>query len=340
MRYLPLGASGIDASVVGIGTWAIGGWMWGGADENQSINAIHASLDAGVNLIDTAPAYGFGAAEQVVGKAISDRRENVVLATKCGQRWDIEQGDFLHTEPGGRHFYRYLHPVGIREEIEQSLRRLKTDYIDLYQTHWQDSTTSIEETMDCLLQLKSEGKIRAIGVCNASLSQIEEYREVGLLDTDQERFNMLDQPVESQQPVDDPRKWRICVKQLPHLQANNIAFIAYSSLAMGLLTGKVKADQQFPEGHVRRLNPRFSSENRERATEMLSHFSPIAKAYNVTLAQLAIAWTLAQDGVTHVLAGARNSQQASENAASAGLDCRDEFSEMDKILQRYRPQMI
>jgi len=341
MRFRPLGTSGIEASVVGLGTWPIGGWMWGGTDDKRSIAAIHAALDGGINLIDTAPAYGFGKSEELVGKAISDRRDRVVLATKCGQRWDVSQGEYLHTEPGGRRFYRYLHPDGIREEIEQSLKRLKTDYIDLYQTHWQESSTPIEETMDCLLQLKAEGKIRAIGVCNANLKQIDRYRAIGPLDTDQERYNMLDQPAPLQEPTDDPRKQVLCESHLPFLQKNNIAFIAYSSLAMGILAGKIPPDRVYPDGHIRRFHPRFSTSNRKLVTEMLGHFTPIAGNHKLTLAQVTIGWTLRQKGVTHVLVGARNPNQARENAASSDREFVDEeLSVIDHTLRQYRPQIV
>jgi len=353
MKFRLLGSSGIEASTVGLGTWAIGGWMWGGTDEKQSIDAIHAALDAGINLIDTAPAYGFGRSEELVGKAICDRRDRVVLATKCGQRWDVTKGEFLHTEPGGRRFYRYLHPEGIRTEIEQSLKRLQTDYIDLYQTHWQDSTTPIEETMECLLQLKAEGKIRAIGVCNADLEQIDRYRAVGLLDTDQELFNMLDQPTPALGPdrvlrpapaqdlSEDTRKQVLCEEHLPYLQENNIAFIAYSSLAMGLLAGKIPHDRVYPNGHVRSIHPRFTRTKRKLVSEMLGHFTPIASEHRLTLAQLAIGWTLRQKGVTHVLVGARDAKQSRENAASADREFIDEeLSIIDHTLEQYRPQIV
>ncbi len=341
MKYRPLGSSGIEASVVGLGTWAIGGWMWGGTDEKQSIDAIHAALDEGINLIDTAPAYGFGKSEELVGKAIYDRRDQVVLATKCGQRWDVAKGEYLHTEPGGRRFYRYLHPDSIRTEIEQSLKRLKTDYIDLYQTHWQESTTSIEDTMDCLLRLKAEGKIRAIGVCNANLEQIDRYLAVGPIDADQERFNMLDQPAPPQDPPEDPRKHVLSEEQIPYLQKNNIAFITYSSLAMGLLAGKIPHDRVYPNGHVRHIHPRFTRANRKLVSEMLGHFSPIAGSNKLTMAQVAIGWSLKQEGVTHVLVGARDSKQARENAASADREFYDEeLSIIDHTLEQYRPQIV
>src|SRR5687768_9437262 len=179
MKKRPLGHSGIEASVVAFGAWAIGGWTWGGADEQESIRAIHAFLDAGGNLIDTAPVYGFGRSEEVVGKAIADRRDKVVLATKCGLRWDLSESQKKRAvkrfstndenidwsgRPSEKSFFIYNGADGIREEVERSLKRLRTDVIDLYQPHWQDDPSPIEERMRALEDLKQAGKIRAIGL--------------------------------------------------------------------------------------------------------------------------------------------------------------------------------
>ena len=188
MQMRPLGPSGIQASVVGLGTWQYGGWMWGGNAETDSIRGIQAALDAGVNLIDTAPIYGFGLSESVVGKAIQGRRDDVVLATKCGMVTNTTSGDYKFTSDAlGRNdlghidIYIFNSPDSIAAEVERSLKRLGTDHIDLYQTHWQESETPIEATMGVLLRLKEQGKIRAIGVCNASVAEMERYRSAGAL---------------------------------------------------------------------------------------------------------------------------------------------------------------
>ena len=199
MRYREIGNSGIKAPVVAFGAWAIGGWLWGGTEEKAAIDAIHTAIDNGMNLIDTAPIYGYGVSESIVGKALKGIREETIIATKCGLRWDLTKAD------GELHFYgtlesvssketdipvyKFLAPESIRFEVEQSLKRLQTDYIDLYQTHWQDTTTPIEDTMAALLKLKDEGKIRAIGVSNATTAQMTEY---GGIDSAQEKFNMLE----------------------------------------------------------------------------------------------------------------------------------------------------
>jgi aryl-alcohol dehydrogenase-like predicted oxidoreductase len=304
IRQRPLGQSGIEASAIGLGAWAIGGWMWGGTDERDAIDAIQASIDSGITLIDTAPAYGMGRSEQIVGKAIAGRRDQVVLATKCGLVWETNQGTPFVMQDGHQ-IYRYLGPESVKRECEQSLRRLGTDHIDLYQTHWQDATTPIAETMGALLDLKREGKIRAIGVSNASLEQIEEYRAVGPVDTDQEKYSMLDRNLEA--------------VHLPYLRKNAIAFLAYSPLANGLLSGKMTPSRKFSGDDLRRNNARFSDENREWVSKVLSEFEPIAQGHSATIAQVVIAWTLEQPGVTHALVGARNRKQAEENAPAGNL---------------------
>ncbi|MGQ9733190.1 MAG: aldo/keto reductase, partial [Candidatus Zipacnadales bacterium] len=231
MHYRPLGQSGLEASVVGLGAWAIGGHNWGGTHEPAAIDAIRAALDEGITLIDTAPVYGFGLSEEICGKALVGRRDEVVIATKCGLVWHTTQGDHFFDGPVGP-VYRYLGRESIRYEIEQSLRHLQTDRIDLYQTHWQETTTRREETMAALLELKEEGKIRAIGVSNCTIQQIEEYRSIGPVDADQERFSLLDRKLERE-------------GQLAYCREHNIAVLAYSPLEQGLLTGKVGLDRQF-----------------------------------------------------------------------------------------------
>jgi methylglyoxal reductase len=329
MKYRTLGKSGIEASVVGVGTWAIGGWMWGGADEAESVRAIHAAIDAGVNLIDTAPVYGFGLSEKAVGKAIRDRRDKVVLATKCGLVWHEERGEFFFAsdekhprDEGQIKVYRYLAPDTIRREVEWSLKRLGTDRIDLLQTHWQDSTTPIADTMHTLMELKKEGKIRAIGCSNATPEQMDEYRAAGQLDVDQELFSMLDRKHQRE--------------NLPYCAKHKIAFFAYSPLAQGLLSGKIGPERTFQDGDQRRDKPRFSAENREKIQRLLDLFRPIAERHGISLGQLTIAWTLSQKGCTHALVGARTARQAVENAKAGAVDLpREELRAMDKAIDEH-----
>jgi methylglyoxal reductase len=290
--------------VVAHGTWAIGGWMWGGTDVQQSVRSIHASLDAGVNFIDTAPAYGLGLSERIVGEAIRGRRDKVILATKCGLVWHTAKGSFFVDQNGTR-IHRYLGADSIRYEVEQSLRRLETDYIDLYQTHWQDPTTPIEETMDALLELKKDGKIRAIGVSNCTVVELRQYRAAGQVDAAQEQYSMLHRDLERE--------------YLPYCAKDRLAVLAYSPLANGLLTGKVDPERIFPEDDLRRHSQMFSRESRIRVREMLDRMRPVARKYIFTDGQLAIAWTLAQPGITHALVGARDTIQAIENAGAGNL---------------------
>ncbi len=298
-----IGKSGVTASAVGLGTWAIGGWMWGGSDEAQSIAAIQASLDAGVTLIDTAPAYGLGRSEEIVGKALNGRRSKAIIATKCGLVWHTSKGRHFFDQDG-KPVHRYLGRDAIFYEVESSLRRLGTDYIDLYITHWQDPTTPIEETMRALEDLKTAGKIRAIGASNVSAVELEAYISVGGLDAIQERFSMIDREIETD--------------LLPLTRAKGISTLSYSSLALGLLSGTIGPDRIFSGDDQRRDSSRFSISNREKAMAFASAIRPIAEKHSASIAQTVIAWTLSQPGVTFALCGARNPEQALDNAR-AGL---------------------
>jgi methylglyoxal reductase len=313
-----IGSSGVSASAVGLGTWAIGGWMWGGTDEAESISAIQASLDAGVTLIDTAPAYGLGRAEEIVGKALEGRRDQAVIATKCGLAWHTRKGRHFFDQDG-KPVHRYLGRDGIFHEIDESLKRLRTDYIDLYITHWQDPTTPVEETMDALKELKRAGKIRAIGASNLDANDLKAYIAAGGLDAIQERFSMIDRGIEAD--------------LLPLTTAHGISTLSYSSLALGLLSGAIGPDRVFSGDDQRKDNPRFSVANREKVARFADTIRPIADAHGATIAQVVIAWTLAQPGVTFALCGARNPAQAKDNARAGTIGlARDETSTIDTAI--------
>jgi aryl-alcohol dehydrogenase-like predicted oxidoreductase len=311
MLYRKLGFSGIEVSAVGFGAWAIGGWMWGGADDEKAIGAIQAALEAGINLLDTAPMYGYGHSEELIGRAIQGRRDKAVLATKCGMIWDREEGEFsFHADEKGiqsresaKKVYKCLSPASIRNELEQSLRRLQTDHIDLYQTHWQDKTTPIEESMAVFLKLKEEGKIRAIGLCNATIDHIKAY---GAIDSDQEKFSMLDRNLATG-------------GQLEYCRENNISMLAYSPLANGLLTGKILPERKFNPGDLRAMNMRFRKDNIAKINAKLETLRPIAEKHQAGIGQIVIAWTFSQPGITTVLCGARDESQARENAAAGKI---------------------
>lgn len=299
-----IGRSGIAASAVGLGTWAIGGWMWGGTDEAASVQAIEASIDAGISLIDTAPAYGLGRSEELVGQAIRGKRDKVVIATKCGLNWHHGKGGFFFEE-AGRPVHRYLGADGIVFEVEESLRRLGTDHIDLYITHWQDPTTPIAETVAALDRLKQAGKIRAIGASNAGPDDLAAYVQAGQLDAIQERYSMLDRGIET--------------TLLPIAGRAGVSTLSYSSLALGLLTGKVAVDRQFGGDDQRAGDPRFATEHRRSAAAFAAALQPLADHHGASVAQLVIAWTLQQPGITFALCGARDPRQALDNARAGTL---------------------
>ena len=299
-----IGQSGMAASAVGLGTWAIGGWMWGGTDETASIRAIQASIDAGISLIDTAPAYGLGRSEELVGQAIAGRRDQVVIATKCGLNWHHGKGNRFFEEAGVP-VHRYLGADGIAHELEESLKRLGTDHIDLYITHWQDPTTPIADTMETLLRLKQAGKIRAIGASNLSPEELSAYLATGGLDAVQERYSMLDRGIEE--------------TLLTQTGPAGVSTLSYSSLALGLLTGKVSPARVFTGDDQRATDPRFSPENRQHAVDFAAALRPVAERHGASPAQLVIAWTLSQPGITFALCGARDPAQALDNARAARL---------------------
>jgi methylglyoxal reductase len=319
MLYRALGNSGIRISTIGLGTWAIGGTWWGGTDEADSIAALRRGLDLGINLVDTAPVYGFGLSEELVGKAIKGYdRDKVVVATKVGLAWHTTEGQ-LFFEMNGTTVYRCLRPESIRYEVEQSLRRLGVDYIDLYQTHWQENTTPIADTMGALVELKNEGKIRAIGVSNATPAQMQEYLAIGPLDSSQPLYNMFDRGIEAE--------------ALPFCRAHNIAILSYSSLALGLLTGKMDPHRKFGEGDQRARNPRFTPDNIAHINSLLAQFAPFRAKYGLDQTQLTIAWTVSRPGVTCALVGVRNATQAAELVPGGNVEITpDDLAAMDAII--------
>lgn len=299
MEKRQLGTSGLRPTAIGLGCWAIGGWLWGGADDDDSIAAIRRAVEQGINFIDTAPVYGQGYSEEVVGKALEGIRDQVLIATKCGLVWDPRKGRNYFADHTGLQFYYNLEPESIRKECEESLRRLRTEVIDLYQCHWPDPGVPPEDTMGALMKLKEEGKIRAIGVSNFSVEQMEECLSAGQLDSDQPQYNMLDRSIED--------------KILPFCRKNTVGIIAYSPLARGILTGKVTMDRTFAQTDHRSRQKWFQPVNRKRVLDFLEKVRPIADGHDATLAQLAANWVISQEGLTVAITGARNPAQVDEN---------------------------
>jgi myo-inositol catabolism protein IolS len=302
MEFCMLGTSGIKISSIIMGTWQAGKEMWAGIDDTESTQAIKAAYDAGITTFDTAEVYGNGHSEKIVGKALQDVRDNVVIATKV--------------------FSNHLQYKQVIDACHKSLKNLNTDYIDLYQIHWPpgsfgDKKVPLEETMGALADLKAEGKIRAIGVSNFSRSQLEEAAKYGKIDSLQPPYSLF---------------WRKVEKDaLPYCLENNITLLAYSSMAQGLLTGKFGPDHKFAKGDHRSRNKLFQPENYKRVQKALERLRPIAKANNITLGQLALAWIVSQPGIC-AIAGARSAEQAAQNAGAGNLRLSEEdLSAMDEI---------
>ena len=301
-----LGGSDVTVSPVIFGAWAVGGWMWGGAEESESIAAIQASIDHGVTTIDTAAVYGQGYGEEVVGKAIRGRRDQVQVATKCGMTWDLPGGsDPWATKDRLGHditIHRTASAATVPIECERSLKRLGVDVIDLYQVHWPDTTTPVEETMAALLKLQEQGKIRAIGVSNYDATWIKRAAAAGPLASLQPPYSLIQRKIEKE--------------ILPTCREHGIGVIVYSPLERGLLTGTVTPDRKFPEGDHRAAHKFFTPENRERTLKSLEAIRPIAEKYKASLAQVIINWTIQEPGITAALVGARNADQAIHNAGA------------------------
>jgi aryl-alcohol dehydrogenase-like predicted oxidoreductase len=328
MEYRKLGQSGVEASVITFGAWAIGGWMWGGADMKDAVEAILASYHEGVTSIDTAPIYGMGLSEKIVGEALRQLpRDKVQILTKYGMSWQGEKGEFFFDskDNDGKDIkiYKYAGKEQVIWECEQSLKRLGVDYIDLYQIHWPDNTTPIAETMEAVATLLKQGKIRAAGVCNYNKRQMLEAESVLTLASNQVPFSMINRKIEEE--------------LVPYAIPAQKSILAYSPLQRGVLTGKFKAAHDFKEGDSRQGTTWYKPENIERINSFLDKLRPLAQEKGATISQLVLRWTIDRPGITIALAGARNAEQARENAKAAtiALTASDlEFinAQMDKIV--------
>ena len=314
MEKRPLGKSGLLLSPVAFGAWAIGGWMWGGSDRKDSLRAVEACLDHGISSLDTAPIYGFGLSEEVVGEAIRGKRDRFEILTKAGMRWEGTRGEYFFTtrDNGGRQrdIYKYSGKDSLIAECEESLKRLGTDYIDLYQIHWPDYTTPIEEAMEAFRVLLEQGKIRAAGVSNYSVEQMDRASTVLPLTSNQVPYSMVRREIEQ-----DVVPW--CVE-------HQCGILAYSPLQRGLLTGKITPDYTFEPGDSRPDTPHFRPGNLKRINGFLDELLPVAEEKHATLSQLAIAWTLRQPGITVALVGARTEQQVGQNAGAMQVELSDD----------------
>jgi aryl-alcohol dehydrogenase-like predicted oxidoreductase len=285
MELANIADTGLTVSRIGLGTWAIGGWMWGGTDDEESIATIRAAVERGLNLIDTAPAYGFGRSEEIVGRALADGRlrSRVVIATKVGLEWK-----------DGKVFRNASRRRTLRE-VEDSLRRLRTDYIDIYQVHWPDPLVSIEETAEAMQELLDQEKIRAIGVSNFSVSQIERFRSIAKLHVVQPPYNLFERDVEAE--------------LLPYCRKSDLATLTYGALCRGLLSGKLREDTHFSGDDLRLTDPKFQPPRYAQyltAVRRLDQFA--SDRYGKRVIHLAVRWLLDQ-GTTTALWGARHPGQ-------------------------------
>jgi aryl-alcohol dehydrogenase-like predicted oxidoreductase len=273
----------LKVSRVALGTWAMGGWMWGGTDQRESIATIQAALHQGINLIDTAPAYGFGTSEEIVGTALQGRRSQAVIATKVGIEWR------------DREVYRNATRARIMQEINDSLRRLRTDYIDIYQVHWPDPKVPVEETAEAMRSLYQQGKIRAIGVSNFSVAEMERFRSVAPLHVLQAPYNLFERDIETQ--------------ILPYCRANNIATFGYGALCRGLLSGRMQPDTTFAGDDLRRIDPKFQPPRFAQYLYAVRQLDELAqRRFQRRVIHLAVRWMLDQ-GISVALWGGRHPDQ-------------------------------
>ena len=309
MQYRQLGDSDLQVSAVVFGAWAAGGWMWGGIDDEEVVRAMRAAVEAGSTTIDTAPIYGFGHSERLVGEAIRGMRDRVIVASKCCLRWDTKEGElYFRTKHEGKSYdvHKLLSKESVKWECEESLRRLGIETIDLYQCHWEDPTTPLEETMEAMLELKDEGKIRALGVSNFSAENIRKCKPMAGIASDQPRYSPLRRGIEAD--------------VLPACREQNVGVLAYSPLEHGLLSGTLTKDRKFKGDDLRDRHPWTQRGNRARLIQLMEHVSEIAHEYSATPAQVIINWVLSEPGITAAIVGARSEKQARENADAARFE--------------------
>lgn len=327
---MKLGKTGMDVSRMGLGTWSIGGGSaWGGDHDLQTVvDTIVEAPKLGVNLIDTAPGYNFGNSEKILGMALQKmNREDVKIITKCGVTWDQEMKGDLFNKVNGIQLYKNLNSDSIKREIEESLKRMGTDYVDVYMTHWQSIEGSeyyvpIQKTMEVLNDLKAQGKIKAIGAANVDIKQIQEYLKHGELDIVQAKYSILDRGIEDE--------------IIPCCRENGVTIQAYSPLEMGLLSGTMPRDYK-PVG-AQIPKKWFQPDNMQKAMDVMDQWKPLCEKYNCTIANLALAWILAQGEFINLLSGSTTVDQIKENVKSTELELepadvammRDMVEEIDK----------
>jgi aryl-alcohol dehydrogenase-like predicted oxidoreductase len=310
MQTRQLGKGGPNLTVIGFGAWAIGGpwqWGWGDVNDNESIEAIHTAINSGINWIDTAAVYGFGHSEKIVGQALRGIREKVFIASKCGMVNDGSGNAIINNSPNS-----------IKKECDESLKRLDTDYIDLYQIHWPDDNSEVERSWEMMATLKDEGKVRYIGVCNFNVELLKRCMKIERVQSLQPPYSLLKRNIENE--------------ILPYCLQNEIGVVAYSPMQAGLLTGKFDINKLAPDDW-RRKGSSFREPNLSKALEFVEKIRPIAEEYNITVGNLAVAWVLKNAALTSAIVGARNETQTFENASFAKYEMSDEvYSRINSLL--------
>jgi aryl-alcohol dehydrogenase-like predicted oxidoreductase len=302
--------AGVDVSRIGLGTWAIGGLEWGAVSDEVAVATCLSAVERGINLIDTAPIYGHGRSEEIVGKAMRahGRREAFFIATKAGLVWN----------PFG--VFSDSTELRLRKELEDSLHRLGTDFIDLYQIHWPDTRTPIAETAELLAGFLREGKVRALGVSNFSVAQMEEFRAVVPLASNQPPYNLFERQIDS--------------SVLPWCAANGVAVLTYSSLCRSMLGGRVHRGMTFDRKDIRSVDPKFQEPRFSQYTTAVERLTALAcERYGKTLPELAVRWVLDQPGVSVALWGAKRPDQLDATVGVLGwkLDAQG-MAEIDRIV--------
>jgi len=320
MRTRRLGNTDLELTKVGLGTWAMGGpWQfgWGPQDDGEAISAVLRALDNGINWIDTAPVYGLGHSEELVGRALKQTGEKPVIATKCGLLWNDR-----------REKVSCLKRQSIRQECHASLKRLGIETIDLYQMHWPQPQEDIAEAWEEMVKLAEEGKVRYIGVSNFNVEQIELVRQIAPVASLQPRYNMLHRNVEDE--------------LLGYCAQNDIGVVVYSPMDRGLLTGKFSAERLagLPLDDHRRRKPDFQEPAFTATLELVEQLRPITERNSITLAQLAISWVLRRSEVTAAIVGARRPDQIDETATASDVDLSSEdIEEIDWLLTERREKI-
>ena len=318
MEFTNIKNTDINVSRIGLGTWAMGGWLWGGSDKKDCIRTVYSAYDKGINLIDTAPVYGFGKSEEIVGEAVREinSRDNIVIATKAGLEWS--EGEVFRNSTRER----------ILKEVDDSLKRLKTDYIDIYQIHWPDPLVPVEETAEAMSYLLKDGKIRAVGVSNYSSDQMNRFSEICKLNTNQPPYNLFERGVD-----DDV---------IPYCTENGITLLLYGALCRGLLGGKLKANSEFRGDDIRNVDPKFQKPVYQKYLNTVKKLDDFAnEKFGINVLHLSVRWILDKCKEDVALWGARRPGQMDDVAKTVDWKIDDaSMTEIENIVDEMIPEPV